>query len=209
MPEGPSVSLGAGGATLLELTAAYAAFADGGRFSLPHGVSEIRDRAGDVLYKPSVEATRAVDPAVVQRMNDMLAAAVAWGSGRSSRIDRDSAGKTGTSQRNRDGWFIGYTADMAVGIWAGRDDDRPVKGLTGGGMPARVWRTFMEAIHDVYAPKPLEGLAGYRERPRPASPSAAVAPAGDPASPKDEGPRLAPKPKPYVVYEYPGETFEP
>jgi membrane peptidoglycan carboxypeptidase len=69
--------------------------------------------------------------------------AVQTGTGRAAAFGRPAAGKTGTSQDNRDGWFIGFTNDLVVGVWVGRDDSEPVEGLQGGGMPARIWRDFM------------------------------------------------------------------
>ncbi len=202
LPDEPSVALGAGAASLLEVTGAYAALAAGGRFTPPHGVVEVRDRGGNVLYKPTFASNQVIATDVVQRMNDMLGATIAWGSGRAADIGRDAAGKTGTSQGGRDAWFVGYTADLVVGVWVGNDDNSPVKGLTGGGPPARIWQTFMASTHDIYAPKPLPGLDGYSARPRPVAEKQAAPEAGGAAS--DAGsPRFAPKPKPFVVYEYP------
>lgn len=196
LPDGPSVSLGAGAVTLLEATGAYAALAAGGRYAPPYGVVEVKARDGAVLYRPTIAATRAVAPAAVERMNNMLAAVVAWGSGAAAALDRDAAGKTGTSQKGRDGWFIGYTADLVVGVWVGHDDDRPIPGLTGGGLPARIWRDFMAGAHRDRPARPLPGVAGFASRPR--SKPNAPAPSVDAGSA-----RFAPKPKPYVVYEYP------
>ena len=206
MPDGPSVSLGAGAASLIEITSAYAALAAGGRFTPPHGVVEVKSRDGTVLYDPSFAATNAVAPEVVHRMNDMLSAVIAWGSGKAAQVGRDAAGKTGTSQRGRDGWFIGYTADLAVGVWVGNDNDTPVPGLTGSGLPARIWRAFVAGTHNRYQPKPLPGLRGYAARrgaPKPA-------PIALPALSTDAGsPTFAPKPKPYVEYKYPEDDDRP
>jgi len=216
LPEGPSVTLGAGAATLLELTGAYAALAAGGRFTPPHGLVEVKARTGETLYRPSHAATEAVSAAAAKRMNDMLASVVAWGSGKAAKLDgRDAAGKTGTSQRGRDGWFVGYTADLAVGVWVGNDDDSPIRGLTGGGPAARIWKAFMSALDDRFAPKPLPGLDGYAARPKKQRPAGdAAVGIGGAARPEagagaGEGPRRAPKPKPFVTYDYPKDTQEP
>lgn len=193
LPDGPSVSLGAGAATLLEVTGAYAAFAAGGRFTPPHGIVEVRSRSGDVLYKPTIAATQAIDHAVALRMTNLLAAVVEWGSGRAASVDRDAAGKTGTTQRSRDGWFVGYTADLVVGVWVGNDDDTAVEGLTGSGLPAQIWHDFVAATHDRFAPKPLPGKASY-----PARPGQAAAPA-----PRTDAAATPPAAKPFVIYQYP------
>ncbi len=193
LPDGPSVSLGAGAATLLEVTGAYAAFAAGGRFTPPHGIVEVRSRSGDVLYKPTIAATQAIDHAVALRMTNLLAAVVEWGSGRAASVDRDAAGKTGTTQRSRDGWFVGYTADLVVGVWVGNDDDTAVEGLTGSGLPAQIWHDFVAATHDRFAPKPLPGKASY-----PARPGQAAAPA-----PRTDAAATLPAAKPFVIYQYP------
>lgn len=194
LPEGPSVSLGAGAATLLEVTGAYAVFAAGGRYTPPYGVAEIRGRDGATLYRPTVAATTVAGPEVVQRMNDMLAAVISMGSGQAAAIGRDAAGKTGTSQKGRDGWFVGYTADLAVGVWVGHDDDRPIPGMSGSGLPARIWRAFMAEAGETYAPKPLPGLDGYAPRPR------AVEAVASPAAARR--PQESSKPKPFVIYKY-------
>lgn len=200
LPDGPSIALGAGSVTLLEATGAYAALAAGGQFTPPHGVLRITSRDGTTLYRPTIAASAAADPEAVLRMNNMLAAVLAWGSGKAARIDRDAAGKTGTSQRGRDGWFIGYTADLVAGVWVGNDDYSPAGDLTGGGLPTRIWGAFMAEASARYTPKPLPGVAGYPARPG-ARPSAA-AEDGAPA-------RKAPAAKPFVVYEYPeGDSKE-
>ncbi len=200
LPNGPSVTLGAGGASLLELTGAYAAFANHGRFATPHGIREIRARDGTVLYEPVSEPSQAIDPAVALRMTDMLGAVVKWGSGVRAKIDRDAAGKTGTSQSGRDAWFIGYTADLVAGVWVGDDDNRPIKNLSGSGPPTEIWQAFMAAAGAKFAPKPLPGLHGYADRSRTrratlAQQTKKEEPAGSP--------RFTPNKRPLVKYNYP------
>ena len=200
LPNGPSVTLGAGGASLLELTGAYAAFANQGWFAAPHGIREIRARDGAILYEPVSEPSQAIDPVVALRMTDMLGAVVKWGSGARAKIDRDAAGKTGTSQSGRDAWFIGYTADLVAGVWVGHDDNRPIKNLSGSGPPAQIWQAFMAEAGAKFAPKPLPGLYGYTDRPR----TRKAAPALQTKKEEPSGsPQLAPKKRPFVEYNYP------
>ncbi len=141
----PTLALGASEVTLLELTSAYAPFANGGFGIVPHGILEVRTRAGKVLYRRGGSSLgRVIQPGDLKNMNAMLQEAVRIGTGRAARLgDRVSAGKTGTSQKYRDGWFIGYTADLIAGIWLGNDNDAPTRKVTGGQLPASLWKDFM------------------------------------------------------------------
>ena len=155
----PSLALGAAEVGLLELTAAYGPFANGGFGMLPYAIEEIRDTAGRVLYRRAGSGMgRVVGAARVAAMNDMLSAAVSSGTGRAARLGRPVAGKTGTSQDFRDAWFVGYSADLVGGVWVGNDDGRPMRGVTGGGLPAQMWRRVMEAAHRGWSARPLPGL---------------------------------------------------
>ena len=161
----PSLALGADEVSLLELTAAYAPFANGGDGVLPYAIEEIRDRKGTVLYRRSGTGPgRVVSSDHVAAMNDMLSEVVAGGTGRASRISRPQAGKTGTSQNYRDAWFVGYTADLVTGVWMGNDNARPMNNVTGGSLPARLWRNFMELAH---AGLPVRDLPGGDAHPMP------------------------------------------
>jgi membrane peptidoglycan carboxypeptidase len=144
----PSMPLGSFETTLLELTGAYAAIAADVKRVEPYAIREIRGR-GRTLYRysPPPGARRGILPWKREEMLDMLVAAVKQGTGRAADIGRPVAGKTGTSEGNRDGWFIGFTGDLVVGVWVGRDDNKPVEGLSGGGLPARIWHDFMTEVY--------------------------------------------------------------
>ena len=144
----PSLALGSFETTLLELTGAYAAIAADVQRVEPYVIREIRGR-GRTLYehRPPGGSRRGAIPWKRDAMVDMLMAAVQTGTGRAAAFGKPSAGKTGTSEGNRDGWFIGFTGDLVVGVWVGRDDNKPVAGLHGGGVPARMWRDFMTAVY--------------------------------------------------------------
>jgi len=160
-PATPSLALGAGEVTLLELTSAYAAFANAGGGVWAYGIEEIRDRASRVLYRRQGSGPgRVVAVADVAAINRMLATAIESGTGRAAAIDRPAAGKTGTSQSFRDAWFVGYSADLVAGVWMGNDDERPMKAVTGGGAPAMLWRDFMLTAHAGLPARPLPGLDG-------------------------------------------------
>ena len=147
LPADASLALGTGEVTPLELTAAYAALAGGGRRVLPHGIVEIRDRAGALLYRRAGSgAGRAVAPPAVDAMRDLLAAAVAEGTGRAAALPPalgPAYGKTGTTQKFRDAWFVGWAGDLTAGVWLGNDDGAPMDEVTGGSHPAAIWRDFM------------------------------------------------------------------
>ncbi len=147
LPADASLALGTGEVTLLELTSAYVALANGGVRALPHGIAEIRNRAGDVLYKRAGSgAGRVVDAAAVAAMRDLLSSAVADGTGRAAALPGGlgpAYGKTGTSQKTRDAWFIGWARGLAAGVWLGNDDGSAMDEVTGGSYPARIWRRFM------------------------------------------------------------------
>ena len=82
-------------------------------------------------------------PAVRQAMLDLLLSVVREGTGMAARLDRPVAGKTGTTQEHRDAWFIGFTADLVVGIWVGNDDNAPMHNVIGGELPATIWRDLV------------------------------------------------------------------
>lgn len=147
LPADASLTLGTGEVTPLEITAAYAALASGGRRVLPHGIVEIRDRTGALLYRREGSgAGRAVAPPAVDAMRTLLAAAVAEGTGRAAALPPalgPAYGKTGTTQKFRDAWFVGWAGDLTAGVWLGNDDGTPMDEVTGGSHPAAIWRDFM------------------------------------------------------------------
>jgi penicillin-binding protein 1A len=142
-----SIALGTSEVSLMEMTAGYAAFANGGARARPFLVRRVMTASGKVLYeRKAAAAARAVGPREVAMMNDMLAGVLASGTGRRARLGaRPAAGKTGTSQNSRDAWFVGYTAQLTAGVWLGNDDGAPMKDVTGGGLPAEIWAKFMTA----------------------------------------------------------------
>ncbi len=153
---GPSIALGSSGVSLLELTSAYAAFDNGGYGVWARGIEEIRDRDGAVLYRREGSGPGlVVEPGRVAAMLDLMRAVVDWGTGKSARLGRPAAGKTGTGQDFRDAWFIGFTAELVTGVWVGNDDNSPMKKVTGGGLPTQMWHAFMAAALDGEPVRPL------------------------------------------------------
>ena len=155
----PSLALGVSDMSLLELTAAYTPFATGGFGVWPYAISEIQDAAGRPIYVRSGGGPGRVIPAgYAGAMNSMLSEVIESpnGTAKGARLTkRPAAGKTGTSQGYRDAWFIGYTPDLITGVWMGNDNARPMKNVTGGTLPVRLWRDFMTAALANTTPKPL------------------------------------------------------
>ncbi len=145
LPDDLSLALGSAGVPVIELTQAYAAIANGGDRVLAHGISEIRDAGGHSLYRREGSGGGTVATQdTVRAMTSMLAEVVATGTGRAAALPLGSVfGKTGTSQDFRDAWFVGFSEGLVAGVWAGNDDATPMAGVTGGGLPARLWRAFM------------------------------------------------------------------
>jgi len=143
LPAVPSLALGSGEVTLLEMTRAFAAVAANAENVEPYAIRTIRN--GDqVLFarqKPQVQP--ASDQGARAALHDVLASVVREGTGRAARINGPSAGKTGTSQGYRDAWFVGFTPDIIVGVWVGNDDNSPTRNVTGGDLPARIWNEFV------------------------------------------------------------------
>ncbi len=147
LPPDASLSLGSGELSLIELTAAYAALAGDGARALPHGILQVRNRGGDIVYGRSGSgAGRVVSAEAAAAMRDLLAAVVTEGTGRGAALPEGlgpAYGKTGTSQNFRDAWFVGFAGDVVAGVWLGNDNGKPMQKVTGGGAPAAIWRDFM------------------------------------------------------------------
>ena len=133
----PSIALGTSEVSLLELTGAYATFANHGYLVEPHGVAD----------EPPPPPLAVVDPRINDDMLRLMTGVIENGSGHAARFDRPAAGKTGTSQDYRDAWFVGFTADLVVGVWVGNDDNSPTRRVVGGGAPASIWHDFMTAAY--------------------------------------------------------------
>jgi penicillin-binding protein 1A len=141
LPDKPSLALGSAGLSLLELTSAYAAVASGRYPVLARGLPEERPREGLAAYFQRAGALdRRRDWAP---MLDLLYAAANIGTGRRAALVVPTFGKTGTTQENRDALFIGFAGDLVVGVWVGRDDNTSLGKISGGTVPAQIWRNFM------------------------------------------------------------------
>ena len=148
IPTTPAMALGSGLVTPMDLAESYGAFATGGRQVEAWGVSRIRTAGGRVVWsRPAPAAPKQViDNPALSDLNRMMRQVVTAGTGtRAALPGRDLAGKTGTTSAYQDAWFAGYTGGIVTVVWLGRDDNRPMKGVSGGSLPAEVWRNVMSA----------------------------------------------------------------
>lgn len=148
VPSQPSIALGSKETSLLDMTAAYAHMPSHGYEVKPYGIIAIRTPKGTKLYDHDEEMqsprAQVLASDVVEMANYMLMDVVRRGTGtRAGLPGRDVAGKTGTSQNYKDAWFMGYTAQLAAGVWVGNDNNAPMKNATGGSISAQIWHDFM------------------------------------------------------------------
>ena len=146
----PSMALGSSGMTLIELTAAYAAVAADKWPIAPRAFIAEEESWFEWL----VSGQSSFDNRSHEALMKMLGGVINGGTGRAARLSVPAYGKTGTSQDYRDALFIGFAGDLVVGVWIGNDDNTPLKGITGGGLPARIWRDFMGQAVKGAGPKP-------------------------------------------------------
>lgn len=176
MPEHPSLALGAMGTRLYQLTGAYVPFANGGYAVQAHGIERIRTVDGETLYEQARDIVGVMpqpyretksgreivpeDTAPIpifrkvastrdaQTMTTMLKRVITRGTGKKASLyPREAAGKTGTTNDNRDALFVGYSADLVTGVWLGNDNNDEMGRVYGGTLPARTWAHFMKAAH--------------------------------------------------------------
>ncbi len=154
--------LGTSALTLLDLTTGYATFAATGKQAEPYAVLEIRKPTGDIIYSRATNAQPAPQvesPEVIADMNVMLSAVVKSGTARRADLGyTPQGGKTGTNQGYRDAWFVGFTANNVTGVWVGNDDFSPMNEVTGGRIPAPLWKLIADVAEQGYQPKDLAGV---------------------------------------------------
>jgi penicillin-binding protein 1A len=147
LPDDASLALGTGEVGLLEMTAAYAAFFNGGMRVTPYAVDAVQ-AAGHLTPAGHASPEAAIEPDQAGMMARMLGAVVSRGTGRAAALPgRAVAGKTGTTQDYRDAWFIGCVGGTVIGVWLGNDDNRPMHDVQGGGLPARLFHDIAQAAH--------------------------------------------------------------
>lgn len=148
---GPSLALGVSESTLLEMTGAYAGILNGGTSVEPYGIVDLRVRGDDtaLIGQEGGMGERVISQDAAQQLVYMMSKVIEEGTGVRARLPgRPAAGKTGTTQGARDAWFLGFTADYVTGVWMGYDDNSPLAGVTGGGLPAEIWQETMTRVQD-------------------------------------------------------------
>ena len=150
----PSMVLGTNDVRLIEMARAFAEVSARGTSVEPYGITKVETTDGRVLYQHQVlQGQTLVVPAVAAGITDLLQTAVSTGTGTAAQIGRPVAGKTGTTSSNKDGWFMGFSSGITTGVWMGRDDARPIRGLYGGTAPARAFSQYMRVA---VASRPVE-----------------------------------------------------
>lgn len=139
-----SLPLGANEVTIMELTSVYSVLANGGIRIEPTGILSIEDRNGVVLYKHRIKEERVADEKYVNALVDMMKGVVDNGTGKAAKMPRPIAGKTGTTSDYKDAWFIGFVPQLVTACWVGNDNNTSMNGVTGGFIPANMWRDYMK-----------------------------------------------------------------
>jgi penicillin-binding protein 1A len=157
----------------------------------PYGLLELRLQGEDeaLIGATGGIGERVISPEASQLLTYMMHRVIEQGTGTRARLPgREAAGKTGTTQAARDAWFVGFTADYVAGVWMGYDDNTPLSGVTGGGLPAEIWHEVMVRIHDGLPVTPLPMIIPPPKN-RPAD--------GTDARPRPPGAPLPPGMEPY------------
>jgi 1A family penicillin-binding protein len=155
---GAAMALGSSESTLIEMTGAFAGILNGGSSVTPYGLIDLRLR-GDT--EPLMGTGGGIGERVIQenaagQLIYMMEKVVSEGTGQRAQFGgRQLAGKTGTTSESKDAWFIGFSADYVAGVWMGYDDNTPLEGVTGGGLPAEIWREAMQRVHEGVPVRPL------------------------------------------------------
>ena len=139
-----TISLGSNGVKLFEFVRAYGAFANGGFVVEPYAIQRIEDSRGRILYRAGkTKFSHQLSLKTAAEMTAMMKTVILSGTGTAANIGKPAAGKTGTTDDYKDAYFVGYTPDIVTGVWVGDDNNKKMGGLTGGTIPARIWKDVM------------------------------------------------------------------
>ena len=156
---GPAIALGTSEATLIDLVGAYATILNSGYKVEPFGWENLKlkkNKREPLMAKSEAPDKQIISSKTAEDLIFMMSEVIRNGTGKRAQFPNwELAGKTGTSQSARDTWFIGFSKNYIAGVWIGYDNNTPLRGVTGGGLPADIWRTSMEEIHSNLIPTPL------------------------------------------------------
>jgi len=157
-----TMALGTSEVTVLDQATAYGVFMTGGKASRRHGISQILNYKGDLLYdfwRDEPEPAQVLSVEAAASMNQILTQVPVWGTGRRAKLEGiTTAGKTGTTQAYRDAWFAGYTGNFSAAVWFGNDDYTSTNRMTGGSLPAATFKRIMDFAHRGIELKPIPGI---------------------------------------------------
>lgn len=152
-----TIALGSNGIKLFEITKAYGAFANGGYKVEPYAVESIETSRGKIIYEASkVKSTKVITLETAAAMTAMMKTVITNGTGIAANIGKPAAAKTGTTDDYRDASFIGFTPDVVTGVWVGNDDNSKMSNVTGGTVPALIWRDVMKVATQSYGNKDFD-----------------------------------------------------
>jgi penicillin-binding protein 1A len=158
-----SLPIGAAEVSVIDMTAGYSVFANGGKRARPTPATEVRNSHGGVIYRHDRDAAPAqqvIPSSVALDMNRMLERVPVEGTGRRAALDGVlSAGKTGTTNGYKDAWYVGYTGNLVAGVWFGNDDSSETNNMTGGSLPAMTWKEIMGPAHQNLDLLPIPGVS--------------------------------------------------
>lgn len=186
LTDSSSLPIGAAEVTVIDMAASYAVFANGGKRADPYAAWEVRNSAGDVIYRHDRDTPpkQVLETRVVNDMNFMLNKVTTEGTGKRAALEGiPVAGKTGTTNGYKDAWFVGYTGNLVASVWFGNDDSKPMNNMTGGSLPAQTWHDVMAVAHQNLEIRPIPGVD--------TSAYARVASAGKPSADQAQGPSQA------------------
>ena len=179
---GPALALGASEATLLQMTGAYAGILNGGSAVAPYGLRDLSLKGEEtpLIGQIGGMGARVISDTAAKELTWMMTQVVQSGTGQRAQLgDRPVAGKTGTTSEARDAWFIGFTADYVTGVWMGYDNNTPLAGDTGGGIPAESWHEVMVRVEEGLPITPLPVIIPEpRQPPAPGTDPTPMPPAG-------------------------------
>ena len=140
----PAMVLGANSVKIIDMAAAYATMANGGYAVTPFAINEVETKDGRQLYvRKKTQKQKVLRDEVVHSISNMLEQVINQGTGQNARLPFFAAGKTGTSQNYRDAWFVGWTGNYVAAVWVGNDNNKPMKNVGGGSLPAEIWHDIM------------------------------------------------------------------